>query len=220
MAYIYPFRMTSTTTTTLFLDPINREVVIGVRSDNSAMYPSHDSLPGGFMEAKWTDTEENRILKIFKNRFWAKWVLGKKIGDADLYHEGEDAQDCACREALEELSIILYRNQLVLFDVRSNARTDTRAHVTNVCYYAELTPSQLLSLNPGDDIKEFTRYPIDGILDGTFSIPKMAFNHDQIMMDGLRAWSSKNDLINSKIRVMQLEQELQAANKTIRELQE
>lgn len=210
--YLYPFRMTSTTATLMLIDPVAEDIIIGVRSDGAWVYPGADSLPGGFMEARFTEEQgaamaEIRALVIEKMNWKAV---------ADEYHEGEDAHDCAIREAFEELSITLARHQLRLFDVRANARTDTRAHVTNVCYYAELTPVQVASLVPGDDIQEIKKLPIADLY---LELPyetiaakyPMAFNHFELMMGGLRKWEAEK-------RALQIEGELIAAQHEIKRL--
>jgi ADP-ribose pyrophosphatase YjhB (NUDIX family) len=112
---------------------------------------------------------------------------------ADEYHEGENVEDCMIRETMEEGGITIQREQLKLFTVRSNSRTDTRAHVTNVCFYAELTEDQLEGLTAGDDIKEYHRLPIQDIeipvpFDTLMEQYPMAFNHLELMVQGVAAW--------------------------------
>ena len=212
--YLYPFRMTSTTATLMLIDPVAEDIIIGVRSDGAWVYPGADSLPGGFMEARFTEEQgaamaEIRALVIEKMNWKAV---------ADEYHEGEDAHDCAIREAFEELSITLARHQLRLFDVRANARTDTRAHVTNVCFYAELTPAQVLALEAGDDLQEIKRLPIADLrlempYEALAAKYPMAFNHFELMMGGLMKWDEEK-------RALQTQGELVAARLEIARLQE
>lgn len=215
MAYIYPFRMTSTTATLLLIDPVAKEIIIGVRSDGAWVYPGADSLPGGFMEARYV--AEGEKPEMLQARQFADTLLGYKHV-ADEYHEGEDSVDCAIREAEEELSIKLDRFQVKLFDVRANARTDTRAHVTNCCYYAELTPVQVAALAPGDDIQEIKKLPIADLhLEMPYAALAakypMAFNHFDLMMGGLAAWEKEQ-------RALQMEGELIAARLEIKKLNE
>jgi len=190
MAYIYPFRATSTTATLLLIDPVAQDIIIGVRGDNAWVFPGYDSLPGGFMEARFVKQGQSRLMAIAR-RIADKLLKMRYV--ADEYHEGENSLQCAVREANEELTIDLNESQLVLFDVRANARTDTRAHVTNVCYYAVLRPEQTAMLEAGDDLKEIKRLPI---VDLHLELPyealaakyPMAFNHFDLMMQGLAAY--------------------------------
>ena len=214
MAYIYPFRMTSTTATLLLIDPVAEDIIIGVRSDGAWVYPGADSLPGGFMEARYV--AEGEKPEMLQARQFADQILGMKTV-ADEYHEGENSEDCAMREAFEELSVKLDRFQLRLFDVRANARTDTRAHVTNCCYYAELTPVQVAALVPGDDIQEIKRLPIKDLMlemhyEALAAKYPMAFNHFELMMSGLAAY-------NKERRYLAMEGELIALRAQLAQLQ-
>lgn len=220
MAYIYPFRMTSTTATLMLIDPVAKEIVIGVRADGSWVYPGADSLPGGFMEARYV--AEGESAEMAQARQFADGVLGMKY-IADEFHEGENSEDCAMREAFEEMGIALDREQLKLFDVRANARTDTRAHVTNVCYYAELTPVQAALVPDGadvshlDDLKGIKRLPIADLhlempYEALAAKYPMAFNHFELMMGGLAAWEKEQ-------RALEIEGELIAARIRIKELE-
>lgn len=194
MSYIYPFRMTSTTATLLLIDQNTNEIIIGVRSDNASAYPGADSLIGGFMEARFTENQESVMMRAA--RTGADKVLGMTLFTEE-YHEGETVEECAVREAKEEMSVDLTLDQLKLFAVHSGPRTDTRAHVTNVCFYAVLTPEQIRQLVPGDDIQGFKRMTIENL---DLNIP-MAFNHSLIMMEGVAAYQQD-------MRVKQLESEI------------
>ena len=119
MAYIYPFRMASGTATSLPIDPENMRVLIGVRSDDSWVYPGFNSLPGGFMEARWT--EQNVKGKVQRVLSLVRKFLSMKLM-ADEFHEGENLEECAVREIEEELGIKVDPSQLVLFGVRSEER--------------------------------------------------------------------------------------------------
>lgn len=203
MAYIYPFRATSTTATLLLIDPVAKEIIIGVRADSAWVFPGADSLPGGFMEARYTKESQTEAMQFARDM--ADKILEMKYV-ADEYHEGENSLDCAMREGEEELSVKLDVEQLKLFDVRANARTDTRAHVTNVCYYAVLTPPQVAALEAGDDIKEIKRLPIADLhlelpIEVLAAKYPMAFNHFELMMQGLAAYERE-------VRYFEMEGEL------------
>jgi len=193
MAYIYPFRATSTTATLLLIDPVAQDIIIGVRGDKAWVFPGFDSLPGGFMEARFVEEGQTSVMKLVR-RVADRLLKLRYV--ADEYHEGENSLQCAVREANEELSIDLDESQLVLFDVRANARTDTRAHVTNVCYYAVLRPEQTAMLEAGDDLKEIKRLPIEDLhlempYETLASKYPMAFNHFDLMMQGLAAYEKE-----------------------------
>ena len=220
MAYIYPFRMTSTTATLLLIDPVTEEIIIGVRSDNAWVYPDADSLPGGFMEAKFT--EEQGIAMADLRKIAIESLKWKAV--ADEFHDGEDAQSCALREAFEEMGIELKRDQLVMFDTRTNSRTDTRAHVTNVCFYAELTPEQSALVPNGadvshlDDLKGIKRWKISDLyleIPNIEQLYPMAFNHFELMMGGLAAWQKEKTyqmLIKEVAELRASEAKLRAQN--------
>lgn len=220
MAYIYPFRMTSTTATLLLIDPIAEEVIIGVRSDTAWVYPNTDSLPGGFMEARYTEEQASEVAEI---RALAIQMMNWKA-QAEEFHDGEDAEACAIREAEEEMGIKLTRDQLVLFAVRSNSRTDTRAHVTNICFYAELTPDQSKAIPHGadvshlDDLKGIKRFKISDLfleLPNIESLYPMAFNHFEVMMQGLLAWKKDREYLQMKGEIIALQAELARANEKL-----
>lgn len=212
MAYIYPFRMTSTTATMVCIDPVAEEVIVGVRSDNAWVFPGADSMPGGFMEARWSkDHEDGFLAKLTEILAGAcRSVLDWTIGDhADRYHDGENSVDCAVRELKEEFNIVVDPSQVKLFDVRANPRTDTRAHVTNVCYYIELTPKQVADLKAGDDIQAIKRIKIaDLFLELPYQVLEaqypMAFNHFELMMGGVMAWQKERRILDLEGEVIAL----------------
>lgn len=182
MAYIYPFRMCSATTTMLLIDPFKRRVAIPIRADNVWIYPGMESLNGGFLEAKFSRNQD--MLEMFRARQEAANALGwAQTNECDEHHVGETLEQCAVREITEEMHIVLDESQLNLFGVRSNPRTDTRAHVINACYWAELTPQQIADIAPGDDIKAVDWMGFDMI---NLAIWNMAFNHDEIMKEGFK----------------------------------
>jgi len=221
MAYIYPFRATSTTATLLLIDPVAKEIIIGVRSDGAWVYPGFDSLPGGFMEARFVEEGQTEEMKLA--RAVADKLLGLKY-IADEFHEGENSLECAMREAMEELSVKLYPEQLKLFDVRANARTDTRAHVTNVCYYAVLTPGQVNTLAAGDDIQEIKRLPIADLhlelpMEALAAKYPMAFNHFELMMQGLAAYEREERYFAMEGELIYLRAELKRVDEKASKLQ-
>jgi ADP-ribose pyrophosphatase YjhB (NUDIX family) len=178
MAYIYPFRMASATATMLLIDPRKREIVIGVRSSNAWVYPGYDSLPGGFMEARFTKEHAEKNADHYKLVNSAAELVGAE------FHEGENLEQTAVRETKEELCVDLDESQFNMFAVRSNSRTDTRAHVVNVCYWAELTEEQANALAAGDDLEALRFISFDDIENEI----EMAFNHREVMIQGYRAY--------------------------------
>lgn len=178
MAYIYPFRMASGTATMLLIDPHKREVIIGIRDSKAWVYPSYDSLPGGFMEARFTEQNAEKLGDNYR-------IVNEGVTlVASEFHEGENLEQTAVRETEEELGVVLDKDQFVMFAVRSNSRTDTRAHVINACYWAELTEEQSAALTPGDDLEGIKRVSFDEIEDEIV----MAFNHREVMIQGYRAY--------------------------------
>lgn len=185
MAYIYPFRMASGTATMVLIDPVTEEVIIGVRSDNAWVYPGADSMPGGFMEARFVESSQDEAM--MESRRFCDTTLGMRY-IADEYSEGENLEECAVREIKEELCTDIDISQLKMFTVRSNSRTDTRAHVINACYYVVLRPEQVASLQAGDDLKEISKWKIADLENVTEGDRPMAFNHFEIMKAGIAAY--------------------------------
>lgn len=181
MAYIYPFRMASGTATMLVIDPINRRFLNGIRSQKAWVYPGYNSLPGGFMEARFTAEQGEKQCVA---REHAMTVLGIKLV-AEEFHEGENLEQCAIRELQEELNTVFNIEQLNMFAVRSNSRTDTRAHVINTCYWLEATPEQIATIEAGDDLEAVEWVDIDSVIAQPM---EMAFNHMEVTYQGLRAY--------------------------------
>lgn len=195
MAYCYPFRMASGTATMLPIDPIGRRVLLGVRSKTAWVYPSKLSLAGGFMEARFTKEQDTSVMS--QARQFVMNLLGWKL-IADEYSDGENLEECAVRELKEEMEIDVALEQLIMFSVRSNSRTDTRAHVINACYYFEMTPGQVAAATAGDDLESLEWHNIDDFyLEMPFEAMNakydMAFNHFEVMLQGLAAWQKERD---------------------------
>jgi ADP-ribose pyrophosphatase YjhB (NUDIX family) len=166
----------------LLIDPFKRRVAIAVRADNVWIYPSMDSLNGGFLEAKFTRNQDT--LEMHRARREAANALAwAETNETEEYHDGETLEQCAVRECFEENGIRIDESQLVLFGNRSNPRTDTRAHVINACYWAELTAEQIDAIVPGDDIKALDWMSFDLI---NLAVWNMAFNHDEILKEGFK----------------------------------
>lgn len=197
MTYTYPFRMCSATATMLAIDPVANEVIIGVRGDDVWVFPGFDSLPGGFMESRWMKNKP----KGFKQ--WVAFLLRTAADlfspklEAGLEHEGENLEQTAAREIQEELCIDVELEQLHLFTLRSNPRTDTRAHVVNACYWLELTPEQAAQIKAGDDLKAVKRISIDDVLNGNYNEP-MAFNHYELMLQGINHYHEHKEFLRFK----------------------
>lgn len=183
MAYIYPFRMASGTATMLIIDHETESFCNGIRSKDAWVYPGCNSLPGGFMEARFTEDSESEVMKICRGV--SKESLNFKLV-GDEYHEGEDLELCALRELREELGVDFDREQLNLFAVRSNSRTDTRAHVINACFWLEATPEQIKAIKAGDDLEDVEWIPIIQVMNEPI---EMAFNHMEVTYQGLRAYN-------------------------------
>jgi len=221
MAYIYPFRMASATATMVLIDPIAEEVIGGIRKNSAWVYPGYNSLSGGFMEARYVEDEVGS--DMFHARGAAHGLLNMKY-IADEYHEGENLEECAIREIAEEYGIQVDLDQLKMFTVRSNSRTDTRAHVVNACYYIELRPAQSLALPDGkdvsmlDDLESVKRMKISDVEGASESDWPMAFNHFEIMQAGIAAWKKERHYLELEGEVIALRAKLAAAEKRITDL--
>lgn len=167
----YLFPMTSTTATVLLVlrnrtDPEASKILLGTRADTAEVYPNTPCVPGGFLDAKYGD------------------------------RPGENAVATAVREVKEETNITITPDQLVLFAEYSDPGQDKRAHVTSLCYYAEITEEQAATAKAGDDLKAIEWVWVGGV------IPPLAFNHNTIVGDGLRAWRKEilfQDLLKARV---------------------
>lgn len=210
MAYVYPFRMASGTATMLPIDAKRRRVLLGVRSKSAWVYPSKLSLAGGFMEARFTEAQNTDLMA--QVRQFAMKLLGWKL-NADEYSEGETLEECAVRELGEEMLIEVAIEQLKMFSVRSNARTDTRAHVINACYYFEMTDEQIAQATAGDDLEELVWYDMaDFDLEMPFEAMMakydMAFNHFEVMIQGIAAWRKEQHFKDLEAEVAKLRRQV------------
>jgi ADP-ribose pyrophosphatase YjhB (NUDIX family) len=182
--------MASGTATMLPIDAKRQRVLLGVRSKNAWVYPGKLSLAGGFMEARFTEEQNTDLMSQARQAVLN--LLGWKLV-ADEFSEGENLEECAVRELGEEMLINVAIDQLKMFSVRSNARTDTRAHVINACYYFEMTDEQIEAATAGDDLEELVWHDM---ADFDIEIPyaaleakyDMAFNHFEVMLQGIAAW--------------------------------
>lgn len=210
MAYCYPFRMASGTATMLPIDAKRNRVLLGVRSKSAWVYPSKLSLAGGFMEARFVEEQDHDLMK--QARQFVMNLLGWKLV-ADEYAEGENLEECAVRELGEEMCIEVAIEQLEMFSVRSNCRTDTRAHVINACFYFEMTDEQIEAATAGDDLEELVWHDID---DFDLEIPfeamvakyDMAFNHFEVMIQGIAAWRKEQRYKNLEAEVVKLREQV------------
>ena len=208
MAYCYPFRMASGTAAMLPIDAKRQRVLLGVRSKTAWVYPSKLSLAGGFMEARFTEAQNTDLMS--QARQFVMKLLGWKLV-ADEYSEGENLEECAVRELGEEMEIQVAIEQLKMFSVRSNARTDTRAHVINACYYFEMTDEQIAQATAGDDLEELVwhdmaDFDLEMPFEAMMAKYDMAFNHFEVMIQGIAAWRKEQrykDLESENARLRQ-----------------
>lgn len=177
MTYVYPFRMCSATATVVCFDFNGKRprVLIAQRGDNVWAHPGKDSVVGGFMEARFTRQQDQ--IEMYRARLGARQALGwKQDKSVSEYHDGETVEMCAVREMYEELGVIITEDQLNLFKVMSDWRSDTRAHVVNVCSWVALTVEQIACLQAGDDLKSFRWEYVDDLPE-----MDMAFNHEVVL---------------------------------------
>ena len=142
----------------------------------------------------------------------SKMLLGVRSHSAEVYpntlcvpggfldaayddRAGECAVDTAVREVKEETNIDITRDQLTLFAEYSDPDADPRVHVTSLCYYAEITEEQAAQAIAGDDLQSLQWLWVGG------DVPSLAFNHNVIVRDGLRAWNKEimfRELVKSR----------------------
>lgn len=214
MAYCYPFRMASGTATMLPIDAKRKRVLLGVRSKTAWVYPSKLSLAGGFMEARFTEEQNTDIMS--KVRKIIDMLLGWKL-IADEFSEGENLEECAVRELGEEMCIEVAIEQMKMFSVRSNARTDTRAHVINACYYFEMTDEQIAQATAGDDLEELVwhdmaDFDLEMPFEAMMAKYDMAFNHFEVMIQGIAAWREAQRVKELDAEVAKLREQLSNAS--------
>jgi ADP-ribose pyrophosphatase YjhB (NUDIX family) len=217
MAYCYPFRMASGTATMLPIDVKGNRVCLGVRSKTAWVYPSKLSLAGGFMEARFTKEQDTSLMA--QARQFVMNLLGWKLV-ADEYSEGENLEECAVRELREEMSLDVDIRQLKMFAVRSNCRTDTRAHVINACYWFEMTDQQIADAVAGDDLESLEWVNIDDLdLEMPYQVLEakydMAFNHFEVMLQGIADWRKERHLAELETEVAKLRQQVSDASWTV-----
>jgi ADP-ribose pyrophosphatase YjhB (NUDIX family) len=161
--FLYPFPMVSATATMVLIKPATNDfremVLLGKRGPAKPVYPGAWSLPGGFLNSMQETTEE-----------------------------------CASRETFEEVNIKIHPSRWHLFGVVSDPRIDPRAHVINACYWAELTDFETEVAKAGDDLDEIQWMGVRNFIGSTgkngFKFgADMAFNHYDILIDGLNAWA-------------------------------
>jgi ADP-ribose pyrophosphatase YjhB (NUDIX family) len=179
MKYTYPFRMSSNTATVLVIDRNiedyrKSKVCIGIRGRNVEVHPGKDSLPGGFMEAKFSEAQAAYMLQGSTSDFIPP----------DL-HPGETLEETALRELLEELCTEFTEDQLTQYHTCSKPGLDPRAHVVNLCFYLEATSEQVASITAGDDLEEIIWWDVEQCLALDNEI---AFNHRDLMQRGIKAW--------------------------------
>lgn len=98
------------------------------RSDNSDAFPSMYSLPGGFLDAKTSNSP------------------------------GETLEETVIRELKEETGLNVSKNNLELFAVYSDPDIDPRAHVINACYIVHAKEQLIdcnYIIHPQDDISDY-----------------------------------------------------------------
>jgi ADP-ribose pyrophosphatase YjhB (NUDIX family) len=170
MKYLYPFPNVSVTATIFAF--YNEMLVVGIRSHNAEVYPSHKCIPGGFLNARYADGET-------------------------VVHEGENVQQAAIREFQEEAGVELESDQLILFHEHSNPITDPRCHVVNLCYIVNLSLEQVEKLMAGDDLEAIDLVPISDIKEGTKD-QYWAFNHFDLALLAIHVWENGGDYFKSK----------------------
>ena len=178
--FIYPFRMSSNTATMLVIkrhptDILKSEVAIGIRGRGVEVHPGKPSLPGGFMEAKFS-AEQAEFQSTMDDRGYTY---------EDEIHPGETLEATAIRELKEETCTDFAESQLTQYYTCSAPGLDPRAHVVNLCFYLEATPEQVASMTAGDDLEEIQWWGLHSALALNTEI---AFNHRDLMQRGIRAW--------------------------------
>jgi ADP-ribose pyrophosphatase YjhB (NUDIX family) len=161
--YLYPFPMVSATATMVLIKPATNDlremVLLGKRGANKPVHPNKWSLPGGFLNAMQ-----------------------------------ETTQECATRETFEETNIKIHPSRWHLFDVISDPDLDPRAHVINSCYWVQITEMEVEAARHGDDLDEIQWMGVRNFIGengkgGVRFGETMAFNHYDILIDGLNAWA-------------------------------
>lgn len=172
--YLYP-RPSVTATVFAFY---NNMLLTGIRSKTSDAFPSKQSIPGGFLNAK-INAGDN-------------YAISKEI---EIF-EGETVEQTAIREFAEECNVQLSGDQLILFHEHSNPDTDPRAHVVNLCYIAHLTLEQVERLAPGDDLESLDFVFLHEVAFG--SGENWAFNHFDLAKIAVHVMSLGGDYFRNE----------------------
>jgi len=92
----------------------------------------------------------------------------------------ENVKTTAIRETFEETKMVITTDQLNLFYVSSDPNTDPRAHVTNICYFIDVTEEQYNMAVAGDDLAD-----LDWVDADEATGYALAFDHNTILLEAI-----------------------------------
>jgi 8-oxo-dGTP diphosphatase len=110
------------------------------------------------------------------------------VGHKSRGKQGENLEEAAERELLEETNLQRERDQVFLEQLYTfgNPGRDPRGRVITVAYYALISPEAYHRVEAGDDAVEAAWYDVE-------ELPEMAFDHDEIMATAIERVRGKID---------------------------
>lgn len=174
MPYTYEFPRPSVTATLVLINPVKRELRMGIRTKDNEVFPGMPCNVGGFLNPRIQH-------KDFAENFG-------KSGENPVVKAGETVEECGIREADEEVSVALEEHELILFHLGSSDLHDPRAHVVNGCFYALISDERWDTMQAGDDIEDIATYKLDEF---KARPAKMAFNHTELAIKAIAAWEKE-----------------------------
>ena len=170
MKYVYPFPRPSVTATIAVIVEDTKQLLVATRGPTTRAYPNCESLPGGFLNAKFDISDVHLD------------ITDLLCEDLDsLNAPGETVEQTAVRELREETGIVVEEHELNLACVISDPDIDPRCHVVNVCYYVLLTSDRLEGMAPADDVAKLELVDIiEFVQKPREESAKWAFNHYDI----------------------------------------
>lgn len=111
--------------------------------------------------------KEILLIQRLKDPFKDCWALPGGFVD-----QGEDLEDAAKRELQEETNVVL--SNLTQYKAYGKPDRDPRGHTVSIIFVGELLDNQVAKAQ--DDAKSLEWFSVD-------NLPKLAFDHDQIVQD-------------------------------------
>lgn len=120
------------------------------------------------------DRNEILLVKRGNEPFKGCWALPGGFMEMD-----ETIERCAVRELEEETSIVVSMQDIRLIGIYSAPGRDPRGRTVTAAYLVKNVECRMKDAHAGDDAAELRWWPLN-------ALPKLAFDHAQIVSDGQR----------------------------------